>query len=1048
LAVDKTTPLPQKEFDWLYHNPILVKYILDQADGAFESCGLVFASIIGKSQKVTSLKVISGSRPDIDYDSSNRELLCDFLTGLFGKEHVALVGTYGSLKIKGALKMIYSVKFHELNIAVSNLQKQNKELKQIKELIVNETKSEECLERLSKIVGGRVQASELEFYYKTGIDAEMASRNDSILKNTKESLLFAPEQSNIITKMFDKVKLSEEEKALDEDVVLNMYMERNDEVRRFFLTSPIATLLTTVISTKTNWGIHAGGVMLSKEPITEWLPCFYSEDKQMYVSQLDKHQVEDYGFDKMDILGLITLEEMNESVKLIKKNHGVDLRSRLRELASTENEEVNREFLKLNLDKIFQFGTPAPIQFLSKISSFKRTYGPMITSLLRPGPMGSGFHTAAGKRMNGEAYEKSHPIVEAVLERTLGLIVYQEQVMALAQKVGGFNEYEADVIRRGMGKKEFEKIEKFKIRFIEYGAAQIGHNEARILWDQMAKFAEYGFNESHAVAYASLSYAQMWLKLNYYHEWLTPVLSSLSKKNGQKEKALLNVLLTKNASLVRPIDINKSLDTFHLIGKDIYKPLIQIKGISENSLKQLIQNRPFVTYMDFVNYHLKTKQLNKTQLKNLIKTGCLDSLQGKEELEASVDQYCQIVSVAKELVFSDLLEFRRFLIFLFSVKICNQKTNNLNEGFAFTNKKINADYEEFLEISHSSLCKDFVSLNESIDAKIEDAYPYFKKESNYVGIAELSEQLTEAERMLDLLNHELMTISSVKGEQLNQKCQRIVFLTRIVQDNYGAINLLTNLVSDHINNSEFIGYFLDAVSFFYSDLYSKKTLEFTLQSYLTSEAKHLLSKVSKGRVSMDNRIDLSLKEIAYLRMVCNVINYGAAAVNHYQKSPDQVMLNRTLEIIRDLRINKDNIDMWKKHTRVFSVGEVMSTTLYSVDDDLHQAKEVSEVLMAEHEIYGMVIMPEVKKDFDREFLRNGQVKYLINFRILDGSMINVTVFDAETMMIDSDTDIRTFLKSSKEKYHLVRIKGKFSCGNKLDRFGFIASRGANSVQVF
>ena len=1047
IALNSTMNLDKIEFDWLYHNPIIIKYVMEQEDGAFESSGLKFAQHLNKSLSVTNMKTIAGSRPDIDYDSSNRELLCRFLTLLFGKKHVALVGTYGSLKIKGAIKMIYSVKFNELSLSINNLQKQNKELKHIKESISDASMTAENIDRLSKLTGTNVTENELEFYYKSGIDSEIFQRDEAIIKLTTEVQLYSPERSNIVTKMFDKVKLSEEELALEENTVLGLYIERNDEIKKFFETSPIATLLTTVTSSKTHYGIHAGGVLLSKEPITDWMPCFYSDDKEMYVTQLDKYMVENYGFDKMDILGLITLEEIRETLKLVKANHGVDLRSRLRELATTENEEVNKAFLDLNLDRIFQFGTAAPIQFIRKISSFKRNYGPMITSLLRPGPMGSGFHTSAVKRINGENYEKSHPIIEDVLSRTHGLIVYQEQVMALAQKVGGFNEYESDVIRRGMGKKDFAKLEKFKVRFIENGGELIGKDEAKLLWDQLAKFAEYGFNESHAVAYASLSYAQMWLKLNYFQEWLTPVLSSLAKKNGQKEKSLLNALLIKNARLIRPININKSSNMFTLADGFIYKPLIQIKGISESSLNLLMENRPFMTYMDFINYHMKSKQLNKTQLKNLVKTGCLDSLEGKEELGDLIDQYRKTITVSKEDVINNVLEFRRFLIFLFTVKICNQKTNNINEEFAFGNKKVAADYEEFLEINHMSLSRDFVTLNGSIDSKIEDAYPNWKRDNGYKGVAELSEELAEAERMLDVLNSEIMSIQSVHGETLNQKCQRIVFLSKTLLDNYNAVSLLTDLVSDNINNAELVGYILDSIAIFYSDLYSKKAFIFSLQSFLTSDAKRLLGRISKGKVSLDNKISLNLKEITLLRMICNIINYGTLAISFYKKAPDHLMLNRAIAIIQDLHIRKENVDFWKKHMRVFSVGDIMSNTLYPVDDDLHMAAEVSDLLSREHNIYGMVLMPEIKKDFDREFIRNGQVKYMINFRILDGSIVNVTIFDADTMMVSETENIRSHLKNSKEKYNLIMIKGKFTCGSRLDRFNFVASRGSNSVII-
>jgi DNA polymerase-3 subunit alpha len=375
-----------------------------------------------------------------------------------------------------------------------------------------------------------------------------------------------------------------------------------------------------------NVGKHAAGIVIAPNSISDFCPVYWHEG-EMQTAQLDKDDIETMGLIKFDFLGLTNLTVIQDTIKNVKMLYNKDIK-----LSNYvfDDQAVYQLLQKGNTQAVFQLESPGIKRITMKVSPSRFEDLVAILALYRPGPLGSGMVDDFIQRKHGKvAIDYMHESLKTCLEPTYGVIVYQEQVMQISQTVGGYSLGGADLLRRAMGKKKPEEMAKHKEIFID-GAIKNGYSQelAEKLFDLMAMFAEYGFNKSHTVAYAVISYHTAYLKAHYPSCFLAATLSHVLDKT-EKHAELYQDCILNNVELLPP-DINQSYYTFiPLHEKQIAYALGAIKGIGEAVALAIVTNREeqgeFTSIENFCARFDK-KLINKRVLENLIKAGCFDKL--------------------------------------------------------------------------------------------------------------------------------------------------------------------------------------------------------------------------------------------------------------------------------------------------------------------------------------------------------------------------------------------------------------------------------------
>ena len=375
-----------------------------------------------------------------------------------------------------------------------------------------------------------------------------------------------------------------------------------------------------------NAGKHAGGVVISPSLLTDFTPLYCEAGSEHLVSQFDKNDIEEVGLVKFDFLGLRTLTIMAWA---------------LEEIAAVNAEKINLNQLVLDDSKTYDLikacQTTAVFQLESRgMKDLIKRLQPdcfeeiiALVALFRPGPLQSGMVEDFINRKHGRAkVEYFHPDIEPILTPTYGVIVYQEQVMQIAQVLAGYTLGAADLLRRAMGKKKPEEMAKQRIIFTQ-GAAKrnVDPKIAADIFDLMEKFAGYGFNKSHSAAYALISYQTAWLKTHYPAEFMAAVLSS---DMDNTDKVVNFLQECKNLTLIISLpDINTSFYKFKVDSGRILYGLGALKGVGEAAVLLLIEERQkngsFKDLFDLVK-RLDSRKINRRVLESLIKAGALDSI--------------------------------------------------------------------------------------------------------------------------------------------------------------------------------------------------------------------------------------------------------------------------------------------------------------------------------------------------------------------------------------------------------------------------------------
>jgi DNA polymerase III subunit alpha len=386
-------------------------------------------------------------------------------------------------------------------------------------------------------------------------------------------------------------------------------------------------------------GVHASAVVIAPRPLTELVPVAKTKNDEI-VTAYDMKAVEKMGLLKMDFLGLATLTVINDCLKLIEQSRKekVDI-----EAIPLDDEETFKIVFQSALTSgIFQFESNGMRDMLRRYKPERIEDLTALTALFRPGPIQGGMTDDFIERKWGRRkVEYMLPEMEGVLKETLGVIVYQEQVMQIANVLANYSLGEADLLRRAMGKKKPEEMAKQRDRFMS-GAAALGHPKttAGEVFDQMEKFAGYGFNKSHSAAYALVSYQTAYLKTHYSVEFMAALLTSETSK---PENVVKYIGECKEMGIsVEPPDVQVSGAQFTPNGEAIRFGLAAVKNVGGNAIESIMQARAevggkFKSFWEFCE-KVDLRLMNKRVIESLIKAGALDSLGKRGPLMAAVDK--------------------------------------------------------------------------------------------------------------------------------------------------------------------------------------------------------------------------------------------------------------------------------------------------------------------------------------------------------------------------------------------------------------------------
>ena len=374
-----------------------------------------------------------------------------------------------------------------------------------------------------------------------------------------------------------------------------------------------------------NVATHAAGVVIADKKLTEVVPLYKDNSSELLLpsTQFDMYSAENAGLIKFDFLGLKTLTVINNTQKLVKNNNqDFDI-----EKISYEDQKVFELMSTGKTVGLFQIESAGMREALIQMKPNHIEDIIALVALYRPGPM-SNIPTYNDCKHGKQTPDYLHPLLEDILKPTYGVIIYQEQVMQIAQKLSGFTAGQADLLRRAMGKKKRSELEKQKQGFIA-GALKngIAKDIAAGIFLKIEPFAEYGFNKSHAAAYAIISYQTAYLK-TYYPKQFIAASMTMDISNQNKLSEFYEELKRLNINVVRP-DINECFANFRTIDDKFYYALGGIKAVGYEAISNIVEERllngKFNSINDFLN-RVNPKDINKLQLEGLVKAGAFDSL--------------------------------------------------------------------------------------------------------------------------------------------------------------------------------------------------------------------------------------------------------------------------------------------------------------------------------------------------------------------------------------------------------------------------------------
>ena len=386
---------------------------------------------------------------------------------------------------------------------------------------------------------------------------------------------------------------------------------------------------------------HAAGVVLYDKPLTEVIPLM-DKEQQLPITQYTMKYVEQIGLLKMDFLGLTNLSILHDSIELTKKIYQQDIS--LNEIP-LDDEKTLELFQEADTNGIFQFESDGIRRVLKKLKPTNLEDIAAVNALYRPGPMEQ-IDTFIKRKHGQEVVKYPHPILESILQSTYGVMVYQEQVMQVTSQMAGFTLGQADILRRAIGKKDGKVIETEKAHFIE-GAIEKGIDVASAseVYHYIERFANYGFNRSHAFAYSLLAYQLAYFKTHYPRAFYTAILRYVGDRSPKLQTYFIEAK-QRGISIKNP-SINTSVDDYTATIDGIFIGLNAIKGLRRDFIQEILtqrkQNGPFIDFMDFA-FRIGKRFCKKEVLEALIDAGAFDELgKNRATLRATIDAVIESV---------------------------------------------------------------------------------------------------------------------------------------------------------------------------------------------------------------------------------------------------------------------------------------------------------------------------------------------------------------------------------------------------------------------
>ncbi len=415
----------------------------------------------------------------------------------------------------------------------------------------------------------------------------------------------------------------------DPNMTLEKALQLDPELRGLSENDPEASMLLSLArkleGSVRNTGIHAAGIIICGDPLTDHIPLCTAKDSEMAVTQFSMKPVESAGMLKIDFLGLKTLTSIQKAVDAIRERHGIAIDWLNLPL------EDKAPFDLLNQGKtlgVFQLESGGMQDLAQKLHIDRFEEIIAVGALYRPGPMEM-IPSFISRKHGREPIEIDHPLMADILAETYGIMVYQEQVMQIASLLAGYSLGEGDVLRRAMGKKDREEMANQREKF-KRGARERGIDEDTSvkIFDKVEKFASYGFNKSHAAAYGYLSYVTAYLKAKYPGEWMAALMTC-----DRDDISKLAKMIRESRALAIPVlppDVNESGKEFSATASGIRFALAGIKGVGEGVVDAIIEERkkgePFTSLQDFLK-RIDTKKIGKKPIEQLIEAGAFDYTQ-------------------------------------------------------------------------------------------------------------------------------------------------------------------------------------------------------------------------------------------------------------------------------------------------------------------------------------------------------------------------------------------------------------------------------------
>lgn len=511
------------------------------------------------------------SMPDIDtdFDDSGRQKVIDYVVEKYGRNQVAHIVTYGTMAAKSSIKDVARVM--DLPLAESNM--------------------------LAKLVPEKPGIS-LKRVLHAPIDA-----------STKE-----------------EKSLKEKEELREEDLATVRQL-REVLAQSNTLQGQVLREAEKLEGSVRNTGIHAAGIIIAPRDLSDLIPVSTAKDVNLLITQYEGSIIENAGVIKMDFLGLKTLSIIKDALALIKLNYDLDIKIDDIPLDDAKTYEL---YQRGDTNATFQFESPGMQKHLRDLKPDKFADLIAMNALYRPGPLAY-IPNFIARKHGREEIVYDLPEMEEYLEDTYGITVYQEQVMLLSQKLGGFSKGDADVLRKAMGKKQKAVLDKMKVQFMQ-GAQAKGHPADKLekIWTDWEAFAQYAFNKSHSTCYAFVAYQTAYLKAHYPSEYMAAVMNNAN--SIEKITFFMEECQAMGLKVLGP-DVNESLKGFAVSrqGNIIRFGLGAIKGVGEAAVEDVLaerqQNGPYLSVFDLVK-RVNQRTVNKKSLESIVLAGGFDSFPG------------------------------------------------------------------------------------------------------------------------------------------------------------------------------------------------------------------------------------------------------------------------------------------------------------------------------------------------------------------------------------------------------------------------------------